>query len=1023
MIRHLFLIFLLLCVNSTYALTDTIPSWLDTIPPVVKVIPKKKYHSTPFYIALKADENATIWVGVNSSQKMEEYKKHISVSKAGKTVIYFYAEDVYGNRSSLNTAVYILDFQPPKLTIKPDPGIFKSRVILRLNSNEPCRFYRHSDPTGRDTVPIGDTVVINKEFTGYISAVDMAGNITRSNELTYIVDTSSVNVTIHPPPGIYSRTLNLSFKASGEAKIYYTLDPLAPPKWFTPYFEPVKCPYGLTLVRYYARNKFGHESAILKATFAIDTVPPKVRYIHKKGETFDTLVLSTKEKSVIRYSLNKSATFEDSYKYNKPIVIPHKGKAFIKVLAKDRAGNISRRFVWEYKYDYTPPIIQPSHKSGTYNSTFILTFSASEPAKILYTLDGTSPSRTSPVYQDGITISKKGITKAGYIGIDEADNISQEEYLDFILDLSPPKVKTRIEGSIDKNNFLVALQASESARIYYEIGDKTPTISSPVYKEKIVMRTGQVLRYIAIDNAGNKSEVFVMRDLQRPMVSAIPGGGLFTSRVRIRFTKSMESDVYWRILPDSVFTLYKDSLVLREDGPHTLEYYSKSPEGFKSPIRRHQYMLDGTAPQVSITVGKGMKDSVSVFFECSENASIYYTVDGTSPRYSTTIQIAGNKFAMSKDRISILRSSEAKLAYYAEDVAGNQGAVSVLDIFKPRAIPNIPSGTDRVHNRILSLSLNTYDDRSQIYYEHHGKVPTRESPIYKEPITLLHSDTIKTFVVDASGYQGEVDMFIYLIDLPPSPQFVFFPDIVDIDEVVTFDVSGTLDHESTLKELTFLWDFDGDGTTDIKRRGEATVTHVFRKPGKYNTVLEVIDPMKRSAEVKHEVLVWGICPKNMVFVPREGDRSFCIDKYEWPNKKGKIPMVNVSWIRAKMYCFDEAKHLCSAEEWQYACSGGILTTTKGSHRVRYPYGSQYKTGLCPTEGEKIYKSGQFDDCKERFGTHDMIGNVWEWVADKQNGVPMIVGGTFKYKCKAHCGFSSKSSLITESKYTGFRCCK
>lgn len=1024
MIRYFSLLIFLICINPVLAQKSKKPGWLDTIPPVVKTLPKKRYHSTPFYASLKANEDATVWHGINSPEKMEKYVKNINISQAGVTVIYFYAEDIYGNKSPIDTAAYILDFQPPGITIKPDPGIFSSKVTLKLIGNEPCRFYRHTDPSGKDKIPIDDTVIVEKEFSGYISAVDRAGNLTRSSELYYIVDTSSVDVTIQPSPGLYNYSFSISFKASRDAKIYYTFDPNATPGRFTPYFDPVKCPYGLNLVRYYARSKLNRESAIMKARFVIDTIPPKIRHEVKKGEKYDTLALFAKEKSEIRYAFDETASFEESYKYKLPINFPHKGRAYVKALARDRAGNMSRRLVWECKYDKTPPVLYPSHSSGTFTRQFTLKFKTSEPAKIFYTLDGSSPDQTSHVYREGLRISKKGVTSIRYIGIDEADNISEEASLEFMLDFSPPQVRVKIETGPAENEFLISLKADEFARIHYEIGDKTPTLSSPAYKAKIPMHTGQTLRYFAIDNAGNRSKVLVMDDLKKTIASAAPQGGVYRRHVSIRFSKSMESEIYWRMLPDTMFNLYKDTITLRTEGAYTIEYYSESRVGYKSPIRREQYVLDWTPPRVTISVKKGLKDSISVFFDCSENASIYYTIDGTSPFFSTTTRIAGNKFTKSEDRISVFRGLQTKLAFFAEDAAGNQGAISVIDVFKPRVIPNIPSGTKRIYDRILSLSLNTYDDRSQIYCERHGKIPTVESPVFKEPITLLRSDTIKAFVVDASGYHGEVESFVYLIDLPPSPHFTVAPDIADINKEITFNASGTLDHESNVRSLTFLWDFDGDGIVDIKRKGEPITTHIFSKPGKYNTTLKVLDPMKREAEIKHEIQVRGICPNNMVFIPREAFRSFCIDKYEWPNKKGKVPMVNVSWVRAKMYCYDEGKRLCTAEEWQYACSGRKQKVIKGGGTLgRYPYGSQYKSELCPTEGDNIYKSGQFDKCNERFGTNDMVGNVWEWISDKQNGAPVIMGGSFKYGNKAHCGFSSESSLIEGSKYTGFRCCK
>jgi len=1010
--------------GAVLAQKDAAPKWLDTIPPRIETTPQKRYQATPFFITLEANEEATIWFGVNSSENMGEYTKSINVATAGITVIYFYGEDMYGNRSRTDTAAYILDFQPPQIRIKPDPGLYSSKIILQITADEPCRFYRHADPDAVNMIPVEDAFIIDREFKGYISAVDMAGNRSRTEELSYHVDTSSVAVTIQPPAGIYNAIVPVSFKASKNATVFYTFDPHTTAESFTPYHEPVFCPYGISLVRYYARSKSGRESIVMRANYVIDTIPPRIKSNVKTGENCDTVELSTKEQAEIRYSSDKNASFEQSAVYTAPLLFYHTGRAYVKASARDRAGNMSSLFRWEYKYDKVPPVVSASHPSGTYTKTFTLILKASEPSSIYYTLDGSSPAKKSFLYRNGIPVSKSGITTIRYCAVDEADNLSDEGRLQFTLDFSPPRVVARLEAGEAEGEYLVSLRTIESGRIFYETGDKIPTFSSPVYTSRIVMTSGQVLRYFAVDDAGNASEIVTMDDLQKPVVSVYPEGGVYRRHIAIGFSKSMESEIFWRIPPDTTFRTYKDSIALKQEGMHTFEYYSRSVTGFKSPIRQVQYLLDWTPPRVTISVKKGMSDSMTVFFECSENASIYYTYDGTSPFFSATTRNAGNKFTKSNDRISIYRGAEAKLAFFAEDAAGNQGAISVVDIFRPSAIPNIQPGKDRVHNRILSLSLHSYDDRSQIYYEHHGKTPTIQSPVFKEPVTLLRSDTITAFVVDASGYHGKIDTFVYHIDLPPSPHFTFAPQVLSAGAEVTFNASGTIDYESRPADLVYRWDFDGDGAMEVQRKGEPLVRYTYPEAGTFNATLEVVDQMKRSAKISHEVSVRGICPEDMVFVPREAGRSMCIDRYEWPNKKGGVPLVEVSWVRAKMYCHDVGKRLCTADEWQYACSGRDQKKIKGGGTLgRYPYGAQYKEGVCPAEGDEIYKSGEFKNCNERFGTGDMVGNVWEWVADKNNGSPVIMGGSFKYGSKAHCGLSSESSFTTESKITGFRCCK
>jgi hypothetical protein len=529
------------------------------------------------------------------------------------------------------------------------------------------------------------------------------------------------------------------------------------------------------------------------------------------------------------------------------------------------------------------------------------------------------------------------------------------------------------------------------------------------------MRSGQTLRYFAVDEAGNRSEIYVMDELRRPMATISPDGGVYNKRVRVRFETNMPSRILYRILPDTSWQAVGDSLVLTSQGHHTLEYYSKTPEGLKSPIRRNEYLLDWTPPHAEVSVRKGVGDSISVFIECNENATIYYTLDGSSPLFSTTTRIAGNKFLQSRDRISLARSSEGKLAFYTEDAAGNQSSVTVMDVFKPRAVPSVPAGPDRVYDRILSVSLNTYDDRSQIYYERHGGYPTQESPLFSEPLTLHASDTIVAFVVDASGYRGEPDTFVYIVDLPPTPMFSISSDTVDAGVTVSFDASATLDQESSSSKLVYKWDFGGDGTVDVSRRGESSAAHAFSEPGWQTVVLTVEDEGGRSSSTRRRVLVRGYCPEDMVFVATDEGHRFCIDRYEWPHERGRAPQTGVSWVQAKMHCLDAGKRLCRREEWYYACDGGRGRT--------YPYGTGYERGRCPTSGENAYRAGEFERCGEGFGLHDMVGNVWEWVEDRSGFKPILAGGTYRHGTAAHCGLFSDANMVAQSRDTGFRCCK
>ena len=110
--------------------------------------------------------------------------------------------------------------------------------------------------------------------------------------------------------------------------------------------------------------------------------------------------------------------------------------------------------------------------------------------------------------------------------------------------------------------------------------------------------------------------------------------------------------------------------------------------------------------------------------------------------------------------------------------------------------------------------------------------------------------------------------------------------------------------------------------------------------------------------------------------------AFCIDQYEYPNKKGEYPKNNVTWEEAKSLCEAEGKRLCSSAEWELACRG-----TEGR---KYSYGNVYDRNKCntPIDGPgpqgrnpPFARSGSYEDCHSPEGVYDLNGSMSEWVSD------------------------------------------
>jgi len=158
------------------------------------------------------------------------------------------------------------------------------------------------------------------------------------------------------------------------------------------------------------------------------------------------------------------------------------------------------------------------------------------------------------------------------------------------------------------------------------------------------------------------------------------------------------------------------------------------------------------------------------------------------------------------------------------------------------------------------------------------------------------------------------------------------------------------------------------------------------------------------------------CPSGMVLVdvpPGKKGRPFfkvCIDAYEYPNKKGSVPVGNTSYAQAKKLCEGQGKRLCTTQEWQWACSG--------LEEYTYPYGSDLVAENCNAEGSQhLEPSATRYKCVSKFGASDMVGNIFEWVSGAA-AAPMLMGGPL-----SKCQTQSPGVGGGAKPFTGFRCCK
>ena len=168
------------------------------------------------------------------------------------------------------------------------------------------------------------------------------------------------------------------------------------------------------------------------------------------------------------------------------------------------------------------------------------------------------------------------------------------------------------------------------------------------------------------------------------------------------------------------------------------------------------------------------------------------------------------------------------------------------------------------------------------------------------------------------------------------------------------------------------------------------------------------------------------------------EMRYCIDRFEYPNKKGEYPVIFVDWTSANAMCAKEKKRLCNEDEWTFACEGEATAP--------YPYGFVRDADACLVDkgwrafhpeafGRKTTLVGELDHlwqgapsgarpkCKSPFGVYDLTGNVDEWTTATSGKRRSVLKGGYWGPVRTRCRPATRAHGETHAFYQqGLRCC-
>ncbi|QSQ25097.1 chitobiase/beta-hexosaminidase C-terminal domain-containing protein [Pyxidicoccus parkwayensis] len=393
-------------------------------------------------------------------------------------------------------------------------------------------------------------------------------------------------------------------------------------------------------------------------------------------------------------------------------------------------------------------------------------------AATYYTLDGSTPSKSSTQYREPFTLS--ATTTLRFFSVDKAGNteaVKTEQYTfsDTHSDTQAPTTTATPAGGFFNSARAVTLACDDGsgggcAATHYTVDGSVPTESSPRYTAPVAVAASTTLRFFSVDQAGNvegaRTERYVI-DAEPPTVAASPRGGTSGAPRVVTLTcddgtGSGCAAIHYTTdgtIPTESSPTYTAPLTL--ETTTRLRFVALDKAGNASTEGSELYTLDGTGP-VSTATPKGgtYRAAIAVLLDCNDNggsgcATTYYTTTGVEPtrasaRYTNPISLSGN----------------TTLRFFSVDAVGNDGPVVtetyVFDTVAP-TVSASPKGGAYFKAQTVTLTCNdTGSGCSAIHYTLNGATPDASSPRYTGPLTVSTNTTLSFLAVDVAGNSSGV---------------------------------------------------------------------------------------------------------------------------------------------------------------------------------------------------------------------------------------------------------------------------
>jgi subtilase family serine protease len=355
--------------------------------------------------------------------------------------------------------------------------------------------------------------------------------------------------------------------------------------------------------------------------------------------------------------------------------------------------------------------------------------------------------------------------QAGYLttaGYDEVTGLGSLDVANFLNAWTNAATATPVfnpaAGTYTSKQNVTISDATSGAIIYYTIDGTTPTTSSTNYTTAISVSSTETIKAIATSSDSLTSAVASATYTFNPAATPIfsPAAGTYATAQAVAISDSTAgATIYYTTdgtTPTTSSTLYTGPITVSTS--ETIKAIASVSGYMTSAVATASYIIHpAETPAFSLAAGLYSTIQTVTISDATPGATIYYTIDGTTPsassiKYTAPITVASTV---------TLRAIATASGYSPSPVSTVTYTVKLL-----AATPTF-SVTPGSYTVGVSVAIGDSTPGVNIYYTTDGTTPTISSPIYIAPLTVSTPETIKAFATSSNNTASAVATATYVI--------------------------------------------------------------------------------------------------------------------------------------------------------------------------------------------------------------------------------------------------------------------